>query len=354
MDHYIPSRLFSDKLYYSAHFMDLALWEDSVRMVCARHGFRYKEISPALPGSFPTFIVQLDVDDALPDSRTIVVKFFGPLFDGAASFAIERVMGHYLAQQPLPIRSPAILAEGQLDPQWQYLIFEGVSGVSIGQVRQQLTEVSMVRAAGQLGAFIKRLHTLTATTPPLIPMATDVMSWEGFLTFLDMQRVNCRANHQQWKDFPAQLLGQVQDYLLPVEELLDLTSAPHLIHADLTGDHLLGRLTRSKETPTIRARSLHIEGVDWDSLAIIDWGDARVGNILYELVALHLDLFKADKHLLHICLEHYGLPDFYQQDFTHKALCMLLLYQFPMPASVFAPHKDAQNLHELAERLFGA
>jgi hypothetical protein len=346
------SRLLSDKPYYSAHFMDLAVWEPSVCQVCARHGFECKRISPGLPGTFPTFIVELDADGVRPDHESIVVKFFGPLFEGADSFVIERSMGYYLAQQSLPIRSPAILAEGQLTPEWNYLIFAGVSGVSFGQVRQLLTEASKMRVAGQMGSFIKRLHMVTATTQPVLPVATEAMSWEGFVTFLEVQWANCYANHQRWRDLPAQLLEQVPVYLLPVEELLDLSSPPHLIHADLTGDHLLGRLAASKKMPAKLAQSPPVAEADWDSLAIIDWGDARVGNVLYELVALHMDLFQADKHMLRICLEHYGLPDFYQQDFPRKALCMLLLHQFPMSAQAYAAHRDAQTLYELAEGLF--
>jgi aminoglycoside phosphotransferase (APT) family kinase protein len=268
----------------------------------------------------------------------IVVKFFGALFEGTGSFGIERAMGHYLARQFLPIRSPAIVAEGELTLGWQYLIFDGIPGVSIGQVRQQLSERSLVEAAGQMGVFMNSLHSVTATGLPIIPMPGGEMTWSGFVDFLKTQSENCHTNHEGWSDLPPQVLDQVQDYLLPVGELLDFASPPHLIHADLTGDHLLGRV---------------LVGADWDSLAIIDWGDARVGNILYELVALHIDLFQADKSLLYSCLKNYRLPDFYKQDFAHKALCMVLLHQFPMPAQIYAPHGGVKTLPELADRLFG-
>jgi hypothetical protein len=344
--------MLSDRAYYAAHFMDLALWEPSVRMLCERHGFASKRVYPGIPGTFPTFIVEMDTDGPLVASGAIVVKFFGALFEGAHSYAIERAMGQYLTQLSLAVHSPAILAEGELTPEWQYLIFEAISGVSIGHVRQQLSKKSWVSVARQMGEFINGLHLATGTALPVIPITTKAMGWEEYAGFIEMQRTNCQANHQRWKDLPPQLLEQVPDYLLPVEELLDLASPPHIIHADLTGDHLLGRLVPSKEKPTITTQSPHVEGADWYSLAIIDWGDTRVGNILYELVALHMDLFLADKHLLHICLENYGLPDFYQQDFPHKALCMVLLHQFPMPAQIYAPYMEVQTLQALAEGLF--
>jgi hypothetical protein len=344
--------MLSDMPFYSAHFMNLATWEEPVRRLCAQHGFGCKGIQPGLPGTFPTFIVRMEADRAQPGSRCMVVKFFGSLFEGSTSFAIERAMSHYLAQQSLPVRSPVILAEGQLSTGWQYLIFEGISGVSIGQVRQQLSEECWVKVAGQMGIFMKGLHTVTATTQPVIPIIAEGMSWDGFVAFLEMQRANCHANHQRWKDLPEQLLGQVQGYLLPVEELLDFASPSHLIHADLTGDHLLGQLTPIKSTTVISHPSPQPAKADWDNLAIIDWGDTRAGNILYELVALHLDLFQANKHLLSSCLEHYCLPDFYQQDFPRKALCMTLLHQFPMATRVYEPYRDVQTLNELAAGLF--
>lgn len=353
MDNSNPLGVFSDKPFYSAHFMDPELWEPYVRLVCVQHGFGCKRVIPGLPGSFPTFIVEVELKGVQQTHQSVVVKFFGPLFDGADSFRIEQSMGQFLAQQSLPVRSPAILAEGQLSHEWWYLIFEHIPGVSIGQARQQLSAAAWAGVAQQMGAFMKALHAATATSLPFIPMPTFVMSWNGFVDFLEMKNANCYANHQRWNDLPANLLEQVQGFIPPVRQLLDLFSPPHLIHADLTGDHLLGRLAPTPQMPSNAPRAPSLAGTDWHSLAIIDWGDTRIGNILYELVALHLDLFQSDKHLLRICLEAYGLPDFYQQDFPRKALSMVLLHQFPMPAHVYEPHRDARTLYELAERLFG-
>jgi hypothetical protein len=175
-------------------------------------------------------------------------------------------------------------------------------------------------------------------------MTEGSSGWSEFIDFLECQRANCLVNHRQWGDLPPQLLAQVQGFLLPVAELVDLASPPHLIHADLTGDHLLGqRAEQKKLTPS---------GAEWDTLAIIDWGDTRIGNILYELVALHLGLFQSDQRLLKLCLEAYGLTDFYRNDFARKAMCMVLLHQFPMPANIYAPFKDTPSLDELAVNLF--
>ncbi len=348
MDNLVPPRLLSDTAYYSAHFMDPGLWEPAVHQLCVRHGFTPRRISPALPGSFPTFIVELEANEDHPSRALIVVKFFGPLLGGHNSFIIERLIGRYLAKRLLPVPSPSILAEGDLTPDWRYLIFKGISGVSIGQVREQLSQHAWACVAGQIGVFMKALHTSTVDTRPASPLPSVAITWDGFVDFLELQRANCQANHLRWNDLPPQLAEQLQDYLLPINQLVDLASLPHMIHADLTMDHLLGRIVPPPGSP-----SPSLVGADWESLAIIDWGDACIGNVLYELVALHLDMFKADTRLLSICLHHYRLPTFYQRDFPRKALCMVLLHQFPMPPSIYAPYHAAHSLDELAEGLFG-
>lgn len=353
MANLLPLGMDSDRAFYTAHFMDLAMWEPFLRRVCIQHGFGCFRIDPGIPGTFPTFIVELNPAINRTPYQSVVVKFFGPLFNGADSFRIEKELGQWLSWHSLPIGSPAILADGTLDKAWSYLIFEKAQGVGIRQVGQSLSTHVWRVVAEQMGLFMKRLHTVSAINLPEITQRPGALGWSSFMDFLESQRASCLVNHQQWADLPSQFLPQVQDFLLPLEELLDLSSPPHLIHADLTGDHLLGQLAVDRQAQSTVADPLLQTRPEWDTLAIIDWGDARIGNILYELVALHLGLFQADKRLLKNCLEIYGLPDFYRQDFARKALCMILLHQFPMPTRVYAPYIHVQSMNELAQGLFG-
>jgi hypothetical protein len=352
MENQFPSGIDSDRVFYSKHFMDPVVWEPFVHQVCRRHRLGCNRVIPGVPGTFPTFLVELQARLDQEPSRMVVVKFFGPLFDGPRSFHIEREMGKWLSQQSLPICSPDVLAQGQLNPTWSYLIFEGVQGVSIRQANPALSAYDWDGIAVQVGAFIKSLHMASAMNLPRFVNPTGTTGWSDFTDFLDRQQESCQSNHLQWGDLPPQLVSQVQYFLLPTNELLDLSTPPHLIHADLTGDHLLGRMGASRQVHPTAEQSLRSTGAEWETLAIIDWGDTRIGNVLYELVALHLDLFTADRWLLSICLERYELPDFYRQSFAHKALCMALLHQFPLPAWVSASHADIQTLDELAVKLF--
>ena len=328
--------MLTDRAGYADHFMDLNLWEPHLRKVCAWHGFSPESIEPGVPGTFPTFIVELTSGGTSQPRRAIVIKFFGPLFDGIESFHIERELGHWLQGHDLPISSPRILAHGQLDPDWKYLILEHVAGVSIARVREELSPSDWISLARQIGEFIHQFHSLTSKYRRELPGSIQP-SMEKFNSFIQQQLVACRLNHQAWNDLPAYWVAQIEDFVLPLDQLIDFTASPHLIHADLTSDHLLGTMDKG----------------GWHTLAVIDWGDAMTGNLLYELVSLQMDLFQTQKILLQACMDAYGLSAFYRQDFPRKALCMVLLHQFPMPASIYAPYHDAHSLSEVAEGLFG-
>jgi hygromycin-B 7''-O-kinase len=323
--------------FYKAHFMDPLIWRPYVEHVCQQHGYNARLVQPGLPGTYPTFIVTLDSEGTCSDIKRVVVKFFGPLFDGASAFAIEEAVALTLEHHPLRFHSPDILTQGQLTNEWSYLVFQYIPGVSVGQVREHLSAGALMELATQMGEFLYELHGSADGIQSIYPMPGSGVMWQGFPDFIENQLRRCVANHQKWNDLPAHLLKQLPAYLLSSEELIDPAVPPHLIHADLTADHVLGKQV----------------GTGWQILAIIDWGDARLGNILYELVALHLDLFQRDVNLLHACLDAYQLPAFYQHEFPHKAFSMVLLHQFPMPARFYAPHRHVKSLNELAERLFG-
>jgi Ser/Thr protein kinase RdoA (MazF antagonist) len=119
--------------------------------------------------------------------------------------------------------------------------------------------------------------------------------------------------------------------------LIDRRAPVHLIHADLTADHLLGELCNGK----------------WVTRGIIDFGDAMVGNLLYELVALHLDLFRCDKHLLGIYLDAYGVNHAFRKALPRKAMSVTLLHRFDVLVSLPPGWlKDAPTLDHLAAVLW--
>jgi len=314
---------------YRRCFTDVSLWAPFVAVVCARHDLPL--IGPprtGLPGSYPTFIV----------SERWVIKFFGPLFDGLACFPVEQFASQLLQPPDFPV--PALIATGKLFPDaepessWPYLIFEYIPALSIGEVYAQVSPASMRSLARQVGGLLKRIHALPIPLDSHLPT-----TWDSYSDLLNSLAADCLSRHTAWGSLPSPLLAEIPDYLLPTPELLPQTAAVSLIHADLTRDHLLGDLHHG----------------DWHLRAIIDFGDAISGDLFYELVVVHLELFNADLNLLRQFLSAYQPSPFHQQDFVRKAMTLTLLFPYNLFECIFPRRpelSECSSLSELADRLW--
>lgn len=217
---------------YRRYFTDPGLWRPYVQLVCSRHlQTPCRVIRSGLPGTCPTFIV---------DERW-VVKFFGRLFDGALGFDTELQVNRLLmASRPVPVPdliASGCLLEGTADWPWPYLIYEFIPSVSIGEVCEQVTFDDKLKLAQDLGEITRRLHALPITNTTIFQAI-----WDAYLNLLQVQRSRCITTHQTWNTLPARLIEQIDTFLLPIDLLVDRNATPHLIHADLTRDHILGRL----------------------------------------------------------------------------------------------------------------
>lgn len=298
---------------YRRHFMDTGLWKPFVRAVCQEHGWTCEQVRPGRAGTFPTFLVD--------EQR--VVKFFGPPFDGGTCLQVEREMAGTMEGVPeIPIAG--LLAAGTLDedPRWGYLVYEFIPGVSLGEMYEQLLFDDKLCLARQLGTWVKRLHQVRLPASSCLPHLNQTTMQRWFTSRQPLEQV----------EWPPHLATGLPAYLERNAQRIQ-SGARHIIHADLTQDHLLGQV---------------VDG-HWQTRAVIDFGDAMVGNLYYELAALHLDLFNCDKQLLMAFLESYGLES--DPDFPFKAMTTTLLHQFDVYGHLFTwkPElKEAASLDVLA------
>ncbi len=307
---------------YLHRFSDAVYWTTYVRHVADRHGLLYKVVQAPTPGTFPTFVV---------DKRW-VVKFFGTLFEGADSFAIEREANRLICSADA-IPAPQLLGEGQLfdtEPHWNYLLFAFCPGTPYLEARDGMDLKQKLSAARWLGRTARAFHRLSLDTDGRLRP-----TWEPYRAFLQGQRAGCADRHQAAGSLPEYLIEQIDGFLPPTEALFDVSSSPCLVHADLTADHILGR---SSSRP-------------WQPEVLIDFGDAMVGDPAYELVALHMDLFQFDKRLLAEFLDAYGWPGSTGESFARKAMSLALLHRFGDLEDLverFPEATHAQSLDELA------
>ncbi len=315
---------------YRRLFFDADHWAPYVRWVACKHAdVDDPTIRTGLAGTYPTFII----DDRL------VVKFYGQLFKGEPTHAAELAVG-LSRPEDRGIPAPRMVGHGTLYGAsggwpWPYVLFEFVEGVSIGEAHERVSGRDRARIARDVGRMARALHD--APVPEGGPFTP---TWDAYEAFLGAQRTRCVESHREWDDLPAHLVEQIDDFLAPTAELIDRARPPHLIHADMTADHLLGVA----------------EAGGWRTTGLIDFGDAMVGDHLYELVALHLDMFRCDRALLAEYLDAYGADARFRRALPRRAMSTTLLHQFDvctvLPDRV-PEWDDIADLAQLADAIWG-
>ena len=308
---------------YRQRFPDAAYWRPYVQHVCSRHQLApCQTLASNIPGTYPVFIV---------DERW-VVKFFGRLFNGGTSFAAELDANQIITGNER-IRAPRLLAHGSLlgpeaDWSWPYLIFEYIPGVSLGKAYEEVTPNDRIALAAQLGLVTWHLHQsrldgATALRP----------TWDAYTNMLRERYATYERRQREWRTLPDHLIAQIQDYLLPVDNLVDTTCTPRLLHGDITGDHVLGA---------------DVSG-HWRMQGLIDFGDAIVGDPIFELLALHLLAFRGDKAMLGAYLDAYGTDRVLARRLPRIAMSLTLVHRYDNLGDLLRYYPKAAQVPTLDE-----
>jgi len=168
-----------------------------------------------------------------------------------------------------------------------------------------------------------------------------IPTWDAFLTFIKQQRQTAVQRHEQWGTLPAKLQSQLDSYLPSIDHLVQFitrTKQPVLIHTDLNEENILGDW-KDKES----------DESDWIPTSIIDFGDARVGDLLYEITPLHISTFKCEKPLLKKFFESYGLNPAVFPSFPYYAMVYTLLHDCDALSTAFHEDPDLREVQTLVE-----
>jgi aminoglycoside phosphotransferase (APT) family kinase protein len=173
------------------------------------------------------------------------------------------------------------------------------------------------------------LHQIPLDSHPVI-----LQIREEFTDFVKEQQSKCVKRHRRWYILLEHLIQQIQSYL----SRHDCPKPVCLIHADVSWDHVFG-YADSKE--------------HWHTTGLIDFGDARVGDPVYELVGLHCNLFELDTNLLRPFLQADQLAI---DRVVHRAMVSMLLFQFNIFKTVLEYRPEAfssvTTLEKLAENIW--
>jgi hygromycin-B 7''-O-kinase len=314
---------------YGQQFTDVTVWRHAVERVCRRHHLALTSIQAGLAGTHPVFLIGSD--------QPLVVKFYETrFFAGARSYQVERDLYQWLPSA-LSIPVPHLLASGTLedDGRWPYIITSVIPGTSFGAVRQQVSPSDTDALATVLGQTLRQLHRIPVATSPFL-------KWlhHEYDQFISRQYDVCVAHHQQWNTLPPHLISQIPRYLTE-HKRINAPLSPCLIHADVTQDHVLGAFQNGQ----------------WHVTGLIDFGDAWVGDWMYELVALHLSVFQLNHHLLQTFLTAYTSNHTVREHFVERAMVATLLFEFNAFGTI-AQHRPAAlklaTLEELATAVWNS
>lgn len=301
---------------YTAIYRDPDFWRPYIDAALAQSGLQKSQtLEDPIEGTNVVFTV---------DGKN-VIKIFTPFFNGDRQQGIERLTLETLAQYP-ELQTPKLLGSGELFPNeawpWEFVITERVDDLPLNKQWQDLSVDQRTSAAQEAGRYMSQLHS--------IPVPEDLQS-------LIQKRIGQESFTVAWaKDVkarvlrhgvPAHLAEQAPEY---VQRWLPKTGRECILHGDLSADHLLG--------------SPYEDG--WRLKAVIDYGDLKLGNPVYDLVPLHFDTFQADKQLLRACLQAYGeMPEFS----PHVATSFSLIHEWDVMRHAFKIDPRFQGLKTIEE-----
>ncbi|CAM6089280.1 unnamed protein product [Calypogeia fissa] len=221
--------------------------------------------------------------------------------------------------------------------------------------------------------------------------------WDPFVSFLRNQRNSLFERFKEWGPLPNHLLEQLETYLPkdPVvligdiqvaKGVVDVSTAPVWLHKDLMMDNIVveeagvGTLD-SEGSPSDcachdQSNGLMVskKGYSIQPRYIIDYGDIIHGDPLYDLVALHLDIFGLERSRLECFLNSYQLPlsnspqtgmrhvsgpDGAESDrqytLSYCAMCYCLLHEVNVMSKIFKLKPDiraAESFEEIEQELW--
>jgi hygromycin-B 7''-O-kinase len=268
-----------------------SVWiERTVTELCARHGVAAAPVVPFRDGSNLVAAV----------GERHVVKLF-PRAHRHHWESERRVLPRF--RDALPVEVPELLAAGEHDDGWRYVIITRVAGDSLEAVWPRLARDEREAVLAQLGDVMAAAHA-----QPVAELEQLPPRWADFVT---AQRARSREHHAR--------LGMPAWFHRDLDALLDAADpwlaslAPTAI---LTGEY----------TPF----NLLVDGARLTGM--IDFGDAMIGPREYDLLGPSLFLAAGDGGLLRTLFAHARGPSWpLEPEVRRGLLALFVLHRYSNP-----------------------
>ncbi|WP_281556915.1 phosphotransferase [Thalassomonas sp. RHCl1] len=292
-------------------------WQPLLNFIQEKHGLAQ--------GSWQRIHAGGNVLFALNDE--FIVKVVPPnwVYQGQAEIDAAALLG-----QQLSIAIPRILASGTVN-NWLYVVMTKLSGVSLADVWQELSQDDKLLLVQQLGQFIRELHRLALPADHKMKV-----NWEDYLEQL---KENCVPRHQR-KGVNADLVMQIEAYLAQQELTFD-DGADIFIHMDLHPWNLM----------------VEQKGGQYCLSGVLDFGDAIVGRSrLLELLTPMLFMCQGNEALVQTLLESYALLDVTDKEKLRQQLMAIALLRpacdFNFVLSQVPVSGERKNWQQISRQLF--
>jgi hygromycin-B 7''-O-kinase len=206
-------------------------------------------------------------------------------------------------------------------------------GRSLREANGEAPRADLERVATWLGATVQKLHRVPTHDGERI-------SLEIYADMIQVREQRCHRDHEQWDSLPAHLVSGVRDYVWGARKLIDPErETPVFLHGDLHAGNVFVDGEPGSLEPT----------------GIVDFNDAYEGDPHYDLVAIHVKAFDADKALLRRFLDGYGWGEL-GKAWPRRMMGLTLAHDYDMIQPVADRHPEVLaavgSLDELATLLW--
>jgi len=311
---------------WSTIFTDAGLWRPIVERVWRMDGQlrdasgleHPTAVASGHPGTCAVFVV----DDVA------VIKFFPPM----VAHDFERELAVYrLLHDRLP-KMPTLLGHGRyLDRiEWPYLAVSFLPGEAWREAGRRVPPTQAAGIMAELGHSIRAVHDIRLLLSGSWPAES---AWE----LLVQSRLARAGDDLRHGTHLSEAIIEEIEFMFSRWNWFG--EPVHLLHSDLTEDHLLIAESHG----------------NWSITGLIDWADAEVGPRAYDWVALWFSICRRDPALFRAFLRGYGAPP---EANVRQLAAMTFLHRFgaTIVADTLSPEEQRAigSLTELTHILFGA
>jgi hygromycin-B 7''-O-kinase len=230
------------------------------------------------------------------------------------------------APPDLPLSLPLLHASGEVDS-WTYVIETRLPGETLGSRWEEVEMDDRVMILRAIGRWLAVLHHSEIRSHGVLADA-----WSDFLS---KQLAACASRQSRW-GVSSSIVDGIENYLDSAAVTGRTTTT--MLHADLTDENVL----------------LERDGSRWRISAVIDFGDARIGDPLYDLITPGLLIARGDRLLLEALLDGYGIEPSMRSAALRKTLMAYsILHSFnDLTRYTSWGNGSAHSIEELAEIMF--